>query len=372
MPKPNDESEVGRSSGLGLAQFSVFGTTPKAAVKAARVLLPGLVLCVTIAMAAAFLSEHYGGPLMLFALLLGMALNPLSDDGPLMPGVVMASRVILKIGVALLGVRITTGDVFSLGFEPVALAVGGVSLMLVTGCILARLSGKPLAFGILTGGAVGICGASAALALASVLPKGKHGISERDTIFTVLAVTTLSTVAMVIYPIVADLMGLDDRAAGVFIGATVHDVAQVVGAGYSISTETGDVATVTKLFRVALLVPVIALLTLLYLDNRHETEALDGAEGGRSNRWFGLHRLPHLPAFLVGFVILVALNSLGTIPAVLQSGLSDVSRWCLVAAIAALGIRTSLRDIGQLGPIAMGIVVVQTLLLMVLALAVVA
>ena len=116
--------------------------------------------------------------------------------------------------------------------------------------------------GILTGGAVAICGASAALAISSILPKS--GSRERDTIFTVIAVTTFSTIAMIVYPVIVTFIGLDDRAAGVFLGGTIHDVAQVVGAGYSISEEVGDLSTIIKLFRVSMLVPVVLLLTLMF------------------------------------------------------------------------------------------------------------
>ena len=109
-----------------------------------------------------------------------------------------------------------------------------------------RLGLKPL-FGVLSGGAVAICGASAALAIASVLPR--NDTRERDTILTVVSVTALSTLAMILYPVFATSIGLDHKQAGIFIGGTIHDVAQVVGAGYTISNETGDIATYVKLLQ---------------------------------------------------------------------------------------------------------------------------
>jgi uncharacterized membrane protein YadS len=111
--------------------------------------------------------------------------------------------------------------------------------------------GLSRSFGILSAGAVAICGASAALAISSVLPKGEN--SERDTVFTVISVTALSTIAMIAYPVIIALFHLDHVAIGVFLGGTIHDVAQVVGAGFSVSEETGNVATFTKLLRVAML-----------------------------------------------------------------------------------------------------------------------
>ncbi|MEO1281371.1 MAG: putative sulfate exporter family transporter [Pseudomonadota bacterium] len=321
---------------------------------------PGVLLCATIAMAATFLSEHYGAPVMLFALLLGMALHPLLENSTLVPGVQLASKTILKIGVALLGVRITTGEVYDLGALPVGLAITGVSLSIAIGILLARLTDRTAAFGVLTGGAVGICGASAALALTSVLPKGKTGIRETDTIFTVLAVTTLSTVAMVLYPLISQALGFTNREAGIFIGATVHDVAQVVGAGYTVSAETGDVATVTKLFRVALLVPVIGAIAFLMADAASQKTQSSPAALATS-----------VPPFLLAFVALVLINSLGAIPEVAGSALSDLSKWCLVIAISGLGLKTSIREMGSLGPGALAIVISQTVLLLAFAAAVI-
>lgn len=315
-------------------------------------LVRGLALCATVAMAAMFLSEHYGAPVMLFALLLGMALNSISTVPVLQPGIAFASSTVLKIGVALLGLRITVSEIADLGVVPILLAVGGIALMLAVGVLLARLMGRTSAFGILTGGAVGICGASAALALATVLPKNERGITERCVIFTVLGVTTLSTLAMIAYPLIAEAFALDDRTAGIFIGATVHDVAQVVGAGYSISQEAGNVATMTKLFRVALLVPVVAILAVYVLRTMAPAEP---DEAGR--------RAIGFPPFLIAFVALVAINSLGVVPESLSSLGSDAARWCLVTAIAALGIKSAVSELLEMGPAPLAVIVIETTVL---------
>lgn len=305
---------------------------------------PGLFLCVTVAMAATFLSQHYGAPVMLFALLLGMAFNFIEPAGKMGPGVVFASKTVLRLGVALLGARITLGDMLVLGPAPIILALGGLVTTIGLAIMLARVAGRSISFGVLTGGSVGICGASAALALSSVLPQGKHGISERDTIFTVVAVTALSTVAMVLYPIITDLFGFGDTKAGIFIGATVHDVAQVVGAGYSISPQAGDAATIVKLLRVAMLVPAVAVITLVMA-------RLASAGTGERARF---------PLFLIGFVLLVAINSVGIIPPAMATALGDASRWALVAAIAGLGMKTSLKSFFEVGPRALFMIVAET------------
>src|SRR5262245_953586 len=199
--------------------------------------IPGLLASAVIAVAAAFLSQHYGVPVMLLALLLGMAFHFLSQEGRCVVGIDIAAKHILRIGVGLLGAQVTLDQVVGLGAGPVLLAIFAVVLTIGFGVAMARLMRLDNRLGLLTGGAVAICGASAALAIASVLPK--DGNAQRDTIFTVIGVTTLSTVAMILYPIVAALLHLDRAATGIFLGATIHDVAQVVGAAFSLSQEAG-------------------------------------------------------------------------------------------------------------------------------------
>jgi uncharacterized integral membrane protein (TIGR00698 family) len=319
-------------------------------------LAPGIILCATVAMAASFLTAHYGAPVMLFALLLGMAFNSIDTSGTLQPGIAFSAKSLLRLGVALLGARVTLGNMVDLGIVPFMLAVCGVMLSMGVGLVLCRLMGRKSAFGLLTGGAVGICGASAALALSSVLPRGQDGISERDTIFTVVSVTALSTVAMVVYPIVAQVLHFDDTQAGMFIGATVHDVAQVVGAGFSISETAGNTATIAKLIRVAMLVPVIAIITVA-LRRRQE------AGGGAPARF---------PEFLLGFIALMVVNSMGLIPPAVTDLISDASRWLLIVAIAGLGTKTNLGELREIGPTAAVIIVAETVAIAALALIVLA
>jgi uncharacterized integral membrane protein (TIGR00698 family) len=153
----------------------------------------------------------------------------------------------------------------------------------------------------------------------------------------VVGVSLLSTLTMIVYPMLAHAFGLDARLAGIFLGATIHDVAQVVGAGYSLSRETGDVATFVKLMRVAMLVPVIVFAVML---TRRGASAAHEAAGPRP---------PLLPWFAVAFALLVAINSTGWLPKVVTQGGSDISRWCLVAAIAGIGMKTQLKEVVEVG-----------------------
>ena len=319
---------------------------------AAKRLLPGLAVAAVIAMASTFLSEHYGGPVMLFALLIGMAFHFLSQEGRCARGIDFAARTVLRLGVAMLGFRISVEQLAALGWRAPLVICGAVAATILLGMAAARAFRQTTQFGILTGGAVAICGASAALAIASVLPK--HPNAERDTIFAVIGVTTLSTAAMVVYPPLMGVLGLGDADLGFLLGATIHDVAQVVGAGYSVSTTAGDVATISKLMRVALLVPVVAALAMAYRS--------PGGEGARR----GLM----LPWFLVAFVVFAAVSSTGIVPKLATDYFNHASRWCLVIAIAALGMKTSLAALGKLGWRPVALMVAETVFLAALVVAV--
>ncbi|HKJ61068.1 MAG TPA: putative sulfate exporter family transporter [Hyphomicrobiales bacterium] len=312
----------------------------------ARALFPGVLMAATIGLAAKFLSEHYGAPVMLMALLLGMAFSFLTEeeDNRARRGIEFSSKAILRFGVALLGLGITVQQVRSLGSEVIFITLFGVAFTLLLGPLLARIFGLRTIFGILVGGAVAICGASAALAIASVLPK--HGDKERDTIFAVVSVTVLSTLAMIIYPIIVDGLSLSDRAAGVFLGSTIHDVAQVVGAGYSISEEVGDTATLVKLLRVSLLVPIVIIISVFFAT---KGSALKGA-------------MP-VPPFVIGFVCLVFVGSYHLVPEDLAKTVLTLSRWCLITAISALGMKTSLKKFIEVGGSSVGLVFGLTVLL---------
>jgi len=317
----------------------------------ARTLFPGVLACAVVAAASTFLAEHYGAPVMLFALLLGMAMNFLSGDGPCAPGIEFTARQVLRFGVALLGLRITVGQIAELGWSPVMIVVVSVILTIGVSMLMAKLMGFQTLFGLLSGGATAICGASAALALAAALPA--HPGKERATLFTVVGVSVLSTVSMIVYPMLAHALGLDARLAGIFLGATIHDVAQVVGAGYSMSKDTGDVATFVKLMRVAMLVPVIVFAVMR---TRSSTNQADGP------------RPPLLPWFAVAFALLVAINSTGWLPAAVAKGGSDFSRWCLVAAIGAIGMKTQLKELATVGLKPVLLMLAETVFLAVLVL----
>ena len=240
-----------------------------------RALAPGVALSVVVAAAAVASAPLVGRvapiPAMVIALFIGMALNSLAVKPAFQPGLTFCVKKLLRWAVALLGLRIALGDIIALGLPTAILVVVSMAATVVSGFMLARVFGQAAGYGALAGAGTAVCGASATLATSTVLPN--YSGKEADVVFVVVAVNALSTVAMVLYPPLCTWLGFDAHSTGVMLGATIHDVAQVVGAGYSMSQQTGDVATLVKLLRVAMLLPVIVFAVML---TRRQAGEADG------------------------------------------------------------------------------------------------
>lgn len=306
-----------------------------------RCWLPGSGVTAVIALAATFIADKYGGPQLLYALFFGLAFHYLSQEPRTKPGVELCARGVLRFGVGLLGARITVEQIAALGLSTALVVVMAVLTTIACGVLLGKRLGMTRAQSVLSGGAVAICGASAALAISAVLPREKEG--ERFTLMVVVTVTVMSTAAMLLYPLVARALELPPALAGLFLGGTIHDVAQVVGAGYTIDHATGDIATVVKLFRVAMLALVVVAVSAVFNGTR-ECEEAARASGDPTVIKHAL-----VPWFLWVFVAFVIINSLGLIRSDVQQGLSTLSRACLVLAIAALGMKTSFQQMAHAG-----------------------
>ena len=306
--------------------------------------IPGIFFCLVVVMASRYISEHYGTPLILGALLLGMAFNNISKYQEFTVGLDFCAKTILRCGVALLGVRITLSQILKLGYEPVLLVVTVVITTLVFSLLLARILKLGNIKGIISGAAVAICGASAAMAVAAVLDKNND--DEQHLLCTLVVVTGLSTIVMIAYPGLLISLGLNTHQMGLFLGASIHDVAQVFGAGHMISEEVAELATYTKMLRVAMLVPTVICLAFFF-----RTANAKGTP--RHSLMF--------PPFLIAFVVLVLISNLQLIPTSAINILSDSSQLCLWIAMAALGTKTNLLEMWHAGRRAFILLVLNTL-----------
>ncbi|WP_235536731.1 YeiH family protein [Phenylobacterium sp. Root700] len=284
-----------------------------------------------LAVCAWAIGRSTGFPAPVLAAVAGMGLGLAGLSGQMAPGLVLWAKPGLKIGVALLGAQIAWAELAALGL-PVALASGGVVMAsLGAGTLIGTLAGLPLVEALIAASAVSICGASAAMAAASALPETDN--SRRTTALVVVGVNLLSTIAMVAYPVLATALGFSPRQIGVFLGLSIHDVAQVVAAGSSVSPVTEASAALAKLSRILWLGPVIVTIALTM-------------RGGSA----GSRRFPAPPLFVWGFAGLMLLRSLGLIPETLLPALATASQILLLGGVCAISAQVAPRDLLRIEP----------------------
>ncbi len=316
---------------------------PSRRVVAIASVAPGLLLAGVVAFVASRMAlwetgaaqALFGRPVAIaapvIALLIGIAMHGVAARPQFTPGLVFAVKRVLRWAIALFGLNIALSDIVGLGVGAAAMVIVVMAATLASGVLFARLFNRGDAYGALAGAACAVCGASAALATSSVLPS--YPDREADTAFVAITTNILATFAIVAYPPLCAMVGFDDRTTGIFLGASIHDVAQVVGAGYSVSKEAGNIALIVKLFRVFLLLPVVLGVGWYF-----------AGRGGDAHR----AKVP-IPIFAIMFLVFVLINSSGLLPSTLKSGLVAASGWGLLVALAALGLSTSLASIARVG-----------------------
>ena len=333
-----------------------------------RKLAPGVLLSLAVAvasyLAAPLLKAATGGrlalPDMVIALIIGIALFSVASAPRFEPGITFCVKKLLRWAIGLLGLRIALGDILGLGLGVALLVVASMALTIAAAMWLARALERDAGFGALAGAANAVCGASATLATASVVPD--YPRKGADVAFTVVMANAVSTVVMLAYPPLCAWLGYEDRLTGVMLGATIHDMAQVVGAGYAVSEPVGNTAVIVKLFRVFLLLPVVLVIGWWFL-----------RQGERA----GEAKVP-VPVFALVFLALCVLNSLmAANPALaaslgypgVKAALGEASKWGLLIAIAALGLGTSLKSILTIGWRHMAVFMGATLVILIVVVA---
>jgi len=307
-----------------------------------RRLAPGFLFASAVAVVAFFsapvVARAITIPAMVLALLIGIALNPIAARPVFQPGLVFCVKQLLRWAVALMGLRIALSDIVALGLGTGVVVVISMIVTIMAGFLGARVLGLPSPFGALAGVGTAVCGASATLATSTVVPEYRG--KDADVVFVVVGVNALATLAIVLYPPLCVALGFNEQTTGVMLGATIHDVAQVAGAGYAVSEAVGNAAVIVKLFRVFLLLPVVLAIGWWFM--RQGTAARAA-------------RVP-VPVFAFVFLALCIVNSV--LPSIatlaplyghVKDPLVLASTGGLLIAIGALGLNTSITAIGALG-----------------------
>lgn len=303
--------------------------------------LAGLAYCVTIAAIAYALTNTMQfktiSP-MIGSILLGMiAGNIIPTATWIRPGLNLAMRPIMRAGIVLLGFQITLSQIISMG--PAVLFIVSTTLIVtfVATLIAGKLLGVPRQLTELIAVGTSVCGASAILAANSVT-----GAKEEDVAYALATVTLFGTLSMLIYPLVHPLIGLDSQAYGIWTGATVHEVGQVTAAAFQGGETAGFYGTVSKLFRVTLLVGVVGALAL-----RQKRYQSASAKTGRAG----------FPWYVLMFIGVVALNSALQVPDDILDQLQGTSVAFLSVALAAMGLQTKVSSLVLMGirPMLLGV-----------------
>jgi uncharacterized integral membrane protein (TIGR00698 family) len=318
--------------------------------------LPGVLLAALLATAALWLADlpfvrdtlHVSA--LLLVILLGMAWKSLAPvPAAVMPGIRFAQRPVLRWAVAGLGFRLSIQELLQLGGHALVIVAISTFVALWFGWWLAERMGLAHKLGLLLGVGGAICGASAIVAADSVVQSEKQ-----ESAIAIGVITLLGTIGIVLYPVIGHTLRLTDHVYGVWDGASLHETAQVVAAGFGMSPEAARIATVVKLARIALLAPVV--LWLAWLMRRHHEKT-------------GHAKVSIVPWFLVMFVVFAAINSLDVIPPGALSWIRRGDVWLLCVGMAGVGLQTGVNDLRVAGarPILAG--ALQWLVLAVVALA---
>lgn len=299
-------------------------------------IMPGVVFCVFFALIAYFVCKldfvvSYNINSLVFAIVIGIVLgNALHRHLPqaLQPGIAFASKRVLRLAIILYGFRVTFGQIALVGVIGLVADV----VMLTTTYLLGYFAGTRLLrldkdLCILTAVGASICGAAAVLGTDAILKAKSHKVS-----LAVATVVLFGAIAMFLYPLIYRMGLMDMDAFGIYIGSSVHEVAQVVAAGGAVSPTVMDTAVIVKLSRVMMLVPFLFILS--YVVNR-------GDDAGRSKI--------QIPWFAVLFVVMCGVNSLGVISVTLTGAIAEFDVFLLTMAMFALGVDTNLAKIKGLG-----------------------
>ncbi|PTW50176.1 YeiH family protein [Rhodovulum kholense] len=295
-------------------------------------LLPGLALTGGLALVALGLHRALGIPALsplVLAMVMGMAIRNGIGPVPLAaPGIAFALKRLLRLAIVLLGFQLTLGQLAAVG--PLGLGIVAVTLgsTFVFTKAMARLLGVERRLGELIAAGTSVCGASAVLACNTVT-RG----SDEDVAYAIACVTVFGSAAMLSFPLIGTALHLTPQAYGLWAGASIHEVAQVVGASFALGDAAGQAGTVAKLSRVILLAPLI--LTLARVGRWRGHTPADGAAP--------------MPWFVVGFLAMVGVNSVLDLPEAAQHGLALTASFLLTVALAAMGLETDIRKLRRKG-----------------------
>lgn len=307
-------------------------------------IVPGLLLSLAIAIIATMLNQyvHLIGA-SVFALLLGMFINFfMKDTKKYKDGITFTSKKLLKVAIVLLGTSLSVSQIIHVGKYSLVVMVFTLAAAFGFGYFIGKIFNMNWKLSSLISAGTGICGGTAVATLSQVIDA-----DDSDVAYAISATFIFDVIMVILFPIMGTALGLSDMAFGLWAGTAVNDTSSVVAAGYAYSDAAGDFATIVKLTRTLSIIPVV--LAFSYLNEKLKLKNDDGAN--LTHKKVNLKKI--FPWFILLFLGAALLNSIGLIPATLSSSLAKLSKFLMVMALAAIGLKTDIRDVKKSGPLPM-------------------
>lgn len=305
-------------------------------------MLPGFILAIAIAFVARFLEGllpvHLIGASVI-ALFLGMIINHFKRPGEVLaPGIRFTSKKILKFAIILLGASLNIATILNVGKFSLTVMVFTLFTCFGIGHFTGKWLGLNWKMSNLISAGTGICGGSAIAAIAPVIDA-----DDTDIAFGLSATFLFDMVMIVLFPIMGRALGLTDMAYGLWAGTAVNDTSSVVAAGYAFSEGAGDFATMVKLTRTLAIIPTVLIFACINMHLKKKAAMSNNSE-------VKVNMKSVFPWFILGFLAMAGINSFGLIPTDIALALKNLSKFLMVAALAAIGLNTSFKDMKKAGP----------------------
>lgn len=300
----------------------------------------GVAICFAVAGLSVLLEKLIPGELLgasIIALFLGTIINSFFHPVWIKPALKFTSKKILKTAIVLLGASLSVNTIMSVGKMTFFVMLFTFAMCFGAGNLLRKVFGLNWKLGNLISAGTGICGGSAVAAIAPVIDA-----EDKDIAFAMSSTFLFDMVMVALYPIMGKLLKMSDIAYGIWSGTSVNDTASVVASGYAFSEMAGDFATMVKLTRTIAIIPTV--LVFAYIGTRIKRKELKEANNGQK-----VNIVKIVPWFIGGFLLLAALNSVGWIPTEASVIIKSASKFLMVAALAAIGLGTSITDFRKAG-----------------------
>lgn len=308
-------------------------------------LIPGFMLALVIAAVARFLEGllpiHLIGASVI-ALFIGMIIHHVHKPGAyLSPGIKFTSKKVLKFAIILLGASLSIGTILHVGRLSLTVMLFTLLTCFGGGFFIGKALGLNWKLSNLISAGTGICGGSAIAAIAPVIDA-----EDVDVAYAISATFLFDMAMIVLFPIMGRALNLSDMAYGLWAGTAVNDTSSVVAAGYAFSEAAGDFATMVKLTRTLSIIPTVIVFALINVRLKRKA-ALSAGCSGNIKAQFSIKKI--FPWFIIFFVLMAILNSTGIISVTLSGAMKDISKFLMVAALAAIGLNTDFREMKKSG-----------------------